>query len=295
MITGEYGVIVGSEALTIPLKAFSAQVAHRDAADDAEKVIQSVSSLRELFSYILSLPKNSFYAKLMDKEMDDFLKKGYYIESNIPAGYSIGSSGAVSALVYDRFFRKQDELDRQHQRKDLATIESFFHGKSSGVDALSCYAGVPLHFSSDGNIHEVDFDPGKIPGGYRLFLLDTEQFLDTGPLVAHFLEKMRNPEFRKLVESDYLPMISKLAAALLGKLQVDPALLFRMISDFQWNHFRQMIPENMEDAWIEGQISNNYYLKINGSGGGYMLGIAHEDTMEAVEGMLGDKVVWVEG
>jgi len=68
-----------------------------------------------------------------------------------------------------------------------------------------------------------------------------------------------------------------------------------MISDFQWNHFRQMIPENMEDAWIEGQISNNYYLKINGSGGGYMLGIAHEDTMEAVEGMLGDKVVWVEG
>ena len=51
----------------------------------------------------------------------------------------------------------------------------------------------------------------------------------------------------------------------------------------------------MEDAWIEGQISNNYYLKINGSGGGYMLGIAHEDTMEAVEGMLGDKVVWVEG
>ena len=33
----------------------------------------------------------------------------------------------------------------------------------------------------------------------------------------------------------------------------DPGLLLRLISDYQMEHFRKMIPEHVLDIWIEGQ------------------------------------------
>jgi hypothetical protein len=58
-------------------------------------------------------------------------------------------------------------------------------------------------------------------------------------------------------------------------------------------HFRKMIPEHVLDLWIEGQVSNEYYLKLNGSGGGFMLGLTHQSSMEVLEERLGKELVWV--
>ena len=55
-----------------------------------------------------------------------------------------------------------------------------------------------------------------------------------------------------------------------------------------------MIPEKMLDVWIEGQVSNEFYLKLNGSGGGYMLGITHQTSMEILNERWGENLIWVE-
>ena len=85
----------------------------------------------------------------------------------------------------------------------------------------------------------------------------------------------------------------KLIEALLGKRQADPALLVRMISEFQWRHFQPMIPPSAHDVWLDGQVSNEYYLKLNGSGGGFMLGITHADSMEALEERWNSALIWI--
>ncbi len=295
MLAGEYGVIAGSEAITVPFRKYHARLAQRDEREDqVPMIIQSVASLRKLLIYIRSLPKNSFYASPDTDKFEESLKKGYYIDSTIPQGYGIGSSGAVSALVYDQFFHAIKKMSPEQQRKDLATLESCFHGKSSGVDAMTSYADAPLHFLPDGEIRHIETDPLRPRTGYRFFLLDSGQVFDTGPLVRLFLEKMQNKDFAQLIKSDYGALIQKFIGAMNGTTDHDSALIFRAISDFQWNHFTPMIPENMKDAWINGQVSNAYYLKLNGSGGGFMLGIAHENVKEEVEQMLnGNNIIWI--
>jgi mevalonate kinase len=294
MLAGEYGVLAGSEAMTVPLKGFYARLASMNDSSDEKKKVTSTNSLRKLFSYIESLPRNSFYANPEIQQMNELLKTGYFIESNIPQGYGIGSSGAVSALIYDQFFKDHSALNLQQQQKDLASLESFFHGKSSGVDALTCFTGASLHFLEDKKIKILDKNPLTTANGYRFFLLDSKTVFETAPLVKEFLEMMEDDNFSSLVIGDYSEMIKKFIASLTGKLSADTALIFRAISDFQWNHFRRMIPEKMEDIWINGQVSNTYYLKLNGSGGGFMLGIAAEESMEAMEGMLeGFDIMWL--
>ncbi len=294
MLAGEYGVIVGSEAITVPLKNYYAQLAQRKGETRDPEIIRSVASLRKLLTYIRSLPKNSFYAIPDTNELEESLKKGYYISSTIPHGYGIGSSGAVSALVYDQFFNSEKVTGLQQQRKDLATIESCFHGKSSGVDAMTCFTGKALHFLPEGEIRESEMDPLQPRGGYRFFLLDSGQVFDTAPLVRYFLEKMKNSKFAELITRDYFDLIKKFISTLNGTSDNDTALIFRAISDFQWNHFSRMIPEQMKDAWINGLVSNAHYMKLNGSGGGFMLGIAHESAKDTVEQMLhGSTITWL--
>jgi len=294
MLAGEYGVITGSEALTMPLRLFSALLANREDSTDHEKMLRSVDSLRGMISYINSLPRNSFYATPDTAALDEILKNGYFIKSSIPEGYGIGSSGAVTALIYDQFFTKSEDLSLAMIRKDLSTIESCFHGKSSGVDAMTSYTGEILHFLPDGDIETVDKDPLQTVSDYRFFLVDSKAVFDTGPLVQHYLQMMNKTEFSKIIREDYFTLISKFIRTITGKSTGDPALIFRAISDLQWNYFRKMIPEQMEDIWINGQVSNTYYLKLNGSGGGYLLGITYRDSEEAVEEMMpGLEIIWL--
>jgi mevalonate kinase len=294
MLAGEYGVIAGSEALTVPLELYYSRLAKKNSSTIQEKFASSVNALRELFSFIESLPRNSFYAFPEIQNQKEILKNEIYIESNIPQGYGIGSSGAVSALIYDQFFTGHESLSLQQQRKDLASLESHFHGKSSGVDAMSCFIGSSLHFLADGEIKIIESTPLRPPLDYRFFLLDSKIVFETAPLVKTFMEKMEDKNFRLLIEEEYSELIHKFIQTLIYEDQPDAGLLLRAISDFQWQNFREMIPEKMEDAWINGQVSNLYYLKLNGSGGGFMLGIAAKESKEMVEQMLKDfEIIWL--
>ncbi len=294
MLVGEYGVVIGGSALTVPFGTFHARIRETGQVPPGkeEEASRSLAYLKQLYTYISGIPSIRFNAPpdlLYFKENLD----RFWLEMTIPTGYGIGSSGAVSAAVYRLFFPSADALDLARQKEDLALIESFFHGKSSGVDALTCYCNTPLYFQDDGGIRTVQFSPSHLPGDYRFFLYDSGVQFETGPLVKQFLEKMKDPRFEGEMREEYLRLNQQLIESLLGLRQADPAMLVRMISDFQWNHFRPMIPPSCEDLWIDGQVSNEYYLKLNGSGGGFMLGITHADSMEALEERWGKQMIWI--
>jgi mevalonate kinase len=295
MLVGEYGVVVGGSALTIPFHHFYARV--RDLSDvpldKTGEVRISQRYLAELYRYIEALPSGTFHAE-PDLDLFSGQLEKYWLEMTIPTGYGLGSSGTVSAAVYDLFFPEARNLSLLQQKEDLASIESFFHGKSSGVDALTCHAGKSLRFSGDSIIEVVDFDPARIPGGYRFFLLDSGERFDTGPLVRHFLNEMKDPGFAASIMDEYLAINQKLIEALLGVREADPGLLVRVLSDYQFKNFRKMIPDQMADLWIEGQVTNEYYLKLNGSGGGFMLGITHHTQMESLEERWKGQIIWIQ-
>jgi mevalonate kinase len=295
MLVGEYGVVIGGSALTMPFRTFHARVRSVEEIPSGkeQEARQSLAHLDQLFGYIQGLPAGAFHAqpdlKLFSENLQD-----YWMDLDIPIGFGLGSSGAISAAIYDLFFPDSQGLSLQHQKEDLATIESYFHGKSSGVDALTCHAGSALRFHSSGHIERVNFDPKAIPGDYRFFLLNSQARFDTGPLVNHFLDRMKEKDFRRAMEEEYLPLNQLLIESLLGEKEADPAMLVRMVSDFQLQHFPKMIPENMLELWIEGLVSNVFYLKLNGSGGGFMLGIAHGSFREDLDERWGQQLLWIE-
>lgn len=295
MLSGEYGAVVGGSALTIPFHRFRAKIrAVSDTPPGKEdEVQQSLKYIQLLYQYIHSLPEGTFHAP---PDMDKFAENlhTYWVDLNIPIGYGLGSSGAVSAAIYDLFFPASRSLTLEEQKEDLASIESYFHGKSSGVDALTCHSRSALRFQATGTIEKAKFDPTDIPGGYRFFLLDSGEKFDTSPLVQHFLSQLEDPGFKRSFEEEYLPLNQKLIETLLGERDADPGLLVRLLSDYQFNHLTKMIPEKMLDVWIEGQVSNEYYLKLNGSGGGFMLGITHETSTEVLDERWGENLIWVE-
>ncbi len=167
-------------------------------------------------------------------------------------------------------------------------------GISTGVEALACYTATPLRFKEDGTVQEVVFDPAQIPNDYRFFLLDSGERIDSGHLVEQFLHMMKDPVFESSIRNEYMVINNKLIEALLRQREADPGLLMRILSDYQFNHFRNMIPSGMIDIWIEGQVSNEYYLKFSGSEVAYMLGIAHQDSMQALEERWKKDIIWIE-
>ena len=295
MLVGEYGVVVGGSALTIPFRRFGARVRSTDDVPSGKEkeARQSAVYLEKLFAYIAALPAEGFKAA---PDLDLFRRQleSLWLDMSIPVGYGLGSSGAVSAAIYDLFFPGAGDLSLEAQKEDLALIESYFHGKSSGVDALTCYTGSPLRFRGSEHITQVSFNPGDIPGGYRFFLLDSGERFDTGPLVKEFLTRMSDPEFSAMIRDEYLAVNEKLVETLVGERDADPALLVRVLSDLQFTHFSPMIPAGMVDLWLEGQVSNDYYLKLNGSGGGFILGITHGTSAETLEERWNKQLIWIE-
>jgi len=104
---------------------------------------------------------------------------------------------------------------------------------------------------------------------------------------------MKDPGYMRSVEEEYLPLNQKLIETLLGDREADPAMLVKLLSDFQLQFFRNMIPDHVIDLWIEGQVSNEYYLKLSGSGGGLMLGITHRSFGESLDERWGSKLHWI--
>ena len=156
-------------------------------------------------------------------------------------------------------------------------MESFFHGKSSGLDPLNSYLSLPILINSKDNIEPAGIPSQDAQGKGAVFLLDSGIVGETAPMVQIFMESMKQEGFRAMLKDQF---VKHTDACVDDFLKGDVKSLFgnvNQLSKVVLNNFKPMIPANFHDLWKKGIETNDYYLKLCGSGGGgYMLGFTED-------------------
>lgn len=175
----------------------------------------------------------------------------------------------------------------------FAFMESYFHGKSSGLDPLSCYVRKPLLVSSPEKIDIVEFPNKKNDHNPDIFLLDTGLTSKTEGLVRIFLEKSKNMKYKEVVDKQMIPVNDKCVEYLLNGKKDSFLEKVRMLSALQLEHFEDMIPMPYRELWQNGIATDDYYLKLCGSGGGgFILGFSTDiKKAEEIEFVTGKKIL----
>ena len=271
LLFGEYGIIKNSKALVIPYKKYYGSLKFSSKLDNVQK--DSNINLKQLSKYIKN---NEFVSnKINTLKLDSDIENGLYFESTIPESYGLGSSGAVVAAIYESY--KQEvgiDLEINDLKLILSNIESFFHGKSSGIDPLSCYVQKPLLVESKNSINTIDIPPQNINSKRTLFLLDTECKGNTQGLVEIFLNKLRQKDFEVFFENEFVVATNNSITNFLERKYEDFENNFIELSKKTFNNFQEMIPINYKNLWMDGIEKKDYYLKLCGSGGGgFLIGL----------------------
>ena len=285
LLFGEYGIIKDSKGLAIPYNSYQGALKVSD--DFSSEAEESNQNLRKFHNYLLN--ENS---SLVHFQLDAFkrdIDKGMYFDSSIPQGYGVGSSGALVAAIYDKYVDDKitvlESLTREKLLKLKAVfsmMESFFHGKSSGLDPLNSYLSLPILINSKDNLEATGI-PSQKEGKGAVFLLDSEIVGETAPMINIFMDKMKNEGFRKMLNEDFAKYTD---ACIEDFLHGNAKSLFgnvKQLSKVVLSNFKPMIPHAFHKLWQQGIDSNAYYLKLCGSGGGgYILGFT-EDYDKAKE------------
>lgn len=263
ILFGEYGVLMGSEALSIPLRLYSGNLDfHNKYPTDAQS--SSNLKLRDYFGKLIQNKPDWIDIENISNLNND-LAKGLYFDSNIPIAYGVGSSGALVAALYKRYFYSNDRTDLALIREHLAGLESILHGKSSGIDPLTCFLNHALLFNSSGGFNIVkDFDLS----GKGFFLYDSGFSHNTGYLVSDFLKSLYNQDYKEKIGNHYLFLISNCISRLLEKDFDSLMNEMNALSHFQYEYFPTQIIPDVEGLWQSGLSSGDYFFKLCGSGGG---------------------------
>ena len=285
LLFGEYGIIKDSKGLAIPFNTYKGALKSAENLNgEAEK---SNTNLTKFYNYLSSLETTIVSFKLSDFKKD--IDAGMYFDSSIPQGYGVGSSGALVASIYDRYANDKITVlenltrDKLLQLKEtFSLMESFFHGKSSGLDPLNSYLSLPILINSKENIEAAGI-PSQKEGKGAVFLLDSEQAGETEPMVNIFMNKMKNEGFRKMISEEFSIHTD---ACIDDFLKGNVKSLFgnvKSLSKVVFANFKPMIPQSFHKIWEKGLQTNDYYLKLCGSGGGgYILGFT-EDYLKTQE------------
>ena len=277
LLFGEYGIIEDSQGLTLPYSFYKGTLKFSDNQSDFEK--KSNESLQKYSDYLANLELSKDF-KIDVEAFKKDIKKGLFFDSNIPQGYGVGSSGALVAAIFEKYsFKKYNPSTiSKTQLKDLKKVfgelESYFHGKSSGIDPLICYMNLPILIENRESVDKVSI-PKEEAGKGAIFLIDSGSIGETGPMVQIFFEKLKNEGFRKTLKEEFIKYNNACIDTFLNKEMTPFFKNLKNLSKWAYVHFKPMIPNNLYNAWKKGLDTNAYYLKLCGSGGGgYILGFA---------------------
>lgn len=290
LLFGEYGIIKDSKGLSIPYNFYNGALKTSDLSTPIEK--SSNKSLVALANY---LEKETSELVTFDIErLKKDLANGMYFDSSIPQGYGVGSSGALVASIYHKYaFDKITILENLTRDKLLklktifSYIESFFHGNSSGLDPLNSYLSLPILIHSKNDVETAGIPSQKQQNKGAVFLIDSGIVGETAPMVNLFMDKMKQDGFRAMLKNQF---IKHTDACVDDFLSGNVSSLFKNIKQLSktvLDNFKPMIPEKFHQLWKKGIETNDYYLKLCGSGGGgYILGFA-EDFEKAKKSLKG--------
>jgi mevalonate kinase len=254
---------------------------------------KSNESLKKFSAYLSTIQSDTL-VHFDINALENDIAEGMYFDSSIPQGYGIGSSGALVAAIYDKYaFDKITVLENLTREKLLklksifGSMESFFHGKSSGLDPLNSYLSLPILINSKDNIESTILPSQHTEGKGAVFLLDSGITGETAPMVQIFMEQMKQEGFRNMIKDKF---IKHTDACVEHFLKGDIKSLFghvKQLSHVVLDNFKPMIPAQFHSLWKNGIESNDYYLKLCGSGGGgYILGFT-EDIDKARKSLEG--------
>lgn len=283
LLFGEYGIIKDSKGLSIPYNFFKGALKADE--NPSQKAIDSNGHLKNLVNYLEELAQKE--PELVTFDFDTLKKdveRGMYFDSSIPQGYGVGSSGALVAAIYDQYAKDKITVLENLTREKLLKLklifgkmESFFHGKSSGLDPLNSYLSLPILINSQDNIESTSIPSQNKEGNGAVFLLDSGSTGETAPMVQLFMENMKQEGFRTMLKNQFIKhtdacvddFVSGNVKSLFGNL--------KQLSHVVLDNFKPMIPAKFHQLWKQGIETNDYYLKLCGSGGGgYILGFTQD-------------------
>jgi len=280
LLFGEYGIIKDSKGLSIPYNFYNGAL--KTDENPSADAIKSNESLKRFVSYLKDIDADLVTFDI--ETLSNHVNSGMYFDSSIPQGYGVGSSGALVAAIYDKYAQDKITVLENLTREKLlklktvfAEMESFFHGKSSGLDPLNSYLSIPILINSKDHIEATGIPAQASTGKGAVFLLDSGIVGETAPMVSLFMESMKQEGFRKMLKNQF---IKHTDACVDDFLKGDIKSLFsntKQLSKVVLSHFKPMIPKQFHELWKKGIDTNEYYLKLCGSGGGgYILGFTED-------------------
>ncbi|MBT8266962.1 MAG: mevalonate kinase [Bacteroidia bacterium] len=280
LLFGEYGIIKDSKGLSIPYNFYNGAL--KMDGNTSDEALSSNEGLKAFVDHLRTIDGD-----LVSFDFDtlqDHIDNGMYFDSSIPQGYGVGSSGALVAAIYDKYAKNTITVLENLTREKLlilknifSEMESFFHGKSSGLDPLNSYLSLPILINSKDNIEATGIPSQESSGLGAVFLLDSGITGETAPMVRIFMENMKHEGFRSMIKDQF---VKHTDACVDDFLKGDIKSLFKntkRLSKVVLNHFKPMIPKQFHELWKKGIETNEYYLKLCGSGGGgYILGFTQD-------------------
>ena len=221
LLFGEYGIIKNSKGLSIPYNFFKG--GFKIGSFENKNVKESNSNLIDFKNFLTKIDKS--VVEFDFDKLEEDLKKGMFFDSSIPQGYGVGSSGALVAALYDRYaLNKITVLENLTKPKILilknifSRMESFFHGKSSGLDPLNSYLSLPILIHSKNEIETTGIPSQSSNGKGAVFLLDSGISSETAPMVDLFFKSMKNKNYNKIIaEEDFIIEYNSLLKDYVGR------------------------------------------------------------------------------
>ncbi len=293
LLFGEYGIIKDSMGLSIPYNFYKGAFVF-----DNPTSKKSVESNHHLAKYLDHLKAQAAsgeaLAEIDLKAFEADINKGLHFDSSIPQGFGVGSSGALVAAIYDKYAVKKIDSEMDISKENIVRLkaifsqmESYFHGKSSGIDPLICYLNLPLLIKSKEELGTVALPQESKAGEGAIFLLNSGQPGETQPMVNIFMERMKQEGFRSMLKNQFIKYNDACIQAFL-KGDIKPLFKnLKHLSAIALENFTPMIPNGFVHLWEKGIESEAYYLKLCGSGGGgYILGFTRdlEEAKKHLEG-----------
>lgn len=278
LLFGEYAIMQNAKGLSIPHDLYKGALKFDRRFEKSSNL--SNETLKKYADFLEKLHRSDDFPADLDLfSIRTDLERGMYFDSNIPQGYGVGSSGALVAALYESYARNRivpnKSIKKEHillLKKIFSLMESYFHGKSSGIDPLICYLNLPLLIHSANDISMVGIPKAK-EGAGAIFLINSGISSSTSSMIEVFFRKFKSYGFRKTLREEFIKYNDACIEAFLnGSFQ---PLLKNMKSLSTWvlQNLRPMIPSSLWELWSEGINTNTYYLKLCGSGGGgFVLG-----------------------
>jgi mevalonate kinase len=245
LLAGEYTVLEGGSSLAIPFSTYESYL-H----------VNAETQLTEFWLKLL----NYFWTNGIDLNFELFkedISHGLDYHSSIPVGYGVGSSGALVASLFDRY--KLENFETNDLQSLLGEMESYFHGKSSGIDPFVIFMNKAIYTKGGKTmIVEEDVDLSN------WYLIDSHKIRTT----AEYVNLYRN-DIKHLYE-DNIEELTWLNEGLINCFLKSnhPGIILKQISSLQLEIFEPMIPSPIRKIWEQGLADGRNIMKLCGAGGG---------------------------